>query len=124
MTTTDTAATESAEHEIARLTADIDQLRQDRRAFDERVRDLIIRQHQELDWCTPGINCALDELGLRPFDPALAGTATIRVRFRAHTCDADDARRWAALALICHSNDDDIEISSSEIAIELNSDSA
>lgn len=124
MTTTDTATTETAEHEISRLSADIDQLRQDRLSFNERVRDLIILQHKDLDWCTPGINRALDELGLRHFDPALASVATIRVRFRAHTPDADDARRWAALALTCHSNDDDIEITSSEIAIELDRDSA
>lgn len=119
MTSADTAITDPGEREIARLSAEIDQLRQDRTAFGDRVRDLIIRQHRDLDWCVPGVNRALDDLGLPEFDPTLTGTATIRVRFRADTTDADDAHRWAALAITPHSNDGEVQITSSEIDIEV-----
>lgn len=121
MTTPSTADTVSeSEREIADLTTQLERERAQREQFKRRVRDLVIRQqHNDQGWCVDGINRVLRDLGLPEIDSSVHGNATIRVRFRAHTTDLINARNWAENALLPNSADEDVDVLSHEIDIEL-----
>lgn len=89
-------------------------------AFREQVRDLAIEKAQKLGWCTPGLNEALVELGLRPkvtrWDVELKLVATQYVSITVEADSAEEAERKVyAMDTISHAEPSAWEWDSEEV---------
>lgn len=78
---------------VTRTQGLLDQLSATHNSFRDQVRELAIEKAEELNWCTPGLNAALDELGLErktttfTAEVTIAATRTITVEVQADDVD-------------------------------------
>lgn len=80
--------------------------------FKVKVHDRALQCKDEENWCTPGFNAAMRELGLPEYVESWDAEVTVRVTVNG-TDDEDVARSWIHQAI--NSSDSDVVIGETEI---------
>jgi hypothetical protein len=104
------------EEQAERLRDQIRAIQARMRVFRGQVRQEIIRQHRDGDWCLSGSNDALDDLGLDRIQNTLTGSVTLTVEVTVNRADTHDtAASWIEAALDATSTDHDVVIEDVDI---------